>query len=506
MKDINEVLALQDINQKIYDLKRGRKTELPDAVGLYNDWNPNRHEIITDKVKYPDIKIVTEPARDEFDDKSGKTVHIEAKKKTVEANRIALPLEQDICNIHTAFTVGIEPKMDCEPDGDEQALFSALKQVLKTNKIKYQNKRIVRSWLSEQECAEYWYVVKDNGFWSKLKRKVAALFGHSMPEYRLKSTIWSPFRGDTLYPFFNEEGDLVAFSREYKKKDIEGNIHECFMTVTAEKVYQWDTSNGHEEQHEFTHGFKKLPVIYCYRQESYCEKIKTLRVRLEKLLSNYADCIDYHFFPILMLFGRVEQLSGEFKNRIVNLLGENANAQYLTWNQVPETVKFEAETLTNQIYTMTNTPRISFDTLRGTGNALSGVAFDYVFLATHLAVRNHAEVIGEFMQRRVNFLVDALGALNTSLGEAAKTIDIDVDIVPYRLDNIDDMVSTAVKAVSGGVWSQKHGILFAGNQDRIEEELEQIQKEQEERQQQEIEKERQLSQFRRNNALYTNSK
>ena len=33
-----------------------------------------------------------------------------------------------------------------------------------------------------------------------------------------------------------------------------------------------------------------------YRPEAYCEKIKTLRIRLKKLLSNYADCIDYHFF------------------------------------------------------------------------------------------------------------------------------------------------------------------------------------------------------------------
>ena len=44
MRDINEVLALQDTDQKIYYLKKGRKTDLPDAVKLYNDWNPNKHE------------------------------------------------------------------------------------------------------------------------------------------------------------------------------------------------------------------------------------------------------------------------------------------------------------------------------------------------------------------------------------------------------------------------------------------------------------------------------
>ena len=499
VRTIDDILALSDVDQKIFYLKQGRKTEQPDVAKLYNMWNPNLHGIMTDKEAYPDLKITTQMPYKNFDETTGKSVPVPGKTKTVKANRITLPLEQDIVNIHTAFTVGIEPKMDCDPDGSEKDLFSALKQVLKNNKIQYQNKRIVRSWLSEQECAEYWYVVPDDGFWAKLKRRIPAIFGKSIPRHRLKSMIWSPFRGDKLYPFFDDNNNLVAFSREYRRKDLAGNEIVCFMTVTDSKVYNWVCANGWVES-SFNHGFEKLPVMYCYRPEAYCDKIETLRARLEKLLSNYADCIDYHFFPILMLFGDIKGLSGEFKNRIVNLVGEGADAQYLTWEQVPETVRFESETLINQIYSLTNTPRISFDTLQGTGNALSGVAFDYVFLATHLAVHNHAEVIGEFMQRRVNFLVSALGSVNSRLEEASKTIDIAVDVVPYRLDNTDDMVATAVKAVNGGVWSQKHGVMFAGNQDRLEDELKQIENERDEKVRQEIEKQRQFSSIGGGNA------
>lgn len=50
---------------------------------------------------------------------------------------------------------------------------------------------------------------------------------------------------------------------------------------------------------------------------------------------------------------------GKVKDRMVKLTGEGADAQYLTWNQVPDTVRFEAETLTNMAYDMSNTPRIS---------------------------------------------------------------------------------------------------------------------------------------------------
>lgn len=477
MKTLEEILSLEDVERKIYYLKKGRKTQLPDREKLYADWDPNKHEIF-DKEKYPQIEITIEQEKEEYDEKAGKKVTIPKKTKKVDPNRIALPLEQDIVNIQTAFTVGTEPKMDCTPAESEKGIFEALKQVLKKNKIKYQNRKIVRAWLSEQECAEYWYVTKDDGFWAKLKAKVTNLFGKSMPQYKLRSVLWSPFRGDKLYPFFDDSGDMVAFSREYKKKDLDDHEITCFMTVTKDMVYQWELDKGWQLVAAFKHGFKKLPVLYCYRPEAYCEKIKTIRVRLEKLLSSYADCIDYHFFPILKLFGDVDKMSGEFRNRVVQLTGEGADAAYLTWNQASDPVKVEFENHFNQAYALTNTPRISFDSLKGTGSSLSGVAFDYVFMSTHLSVENHAESIGDFMQRRVNFLISALGSINTNFEKASETIDIDVEIQPYKLDNIDDKVSTAVKAVSGGVWSQKHGVMFAGVADRLEEELAELKEEQ----------------------------
>lgn len=478
MKTIDEILALEDIDRKIYYLKKGRKTQLPDREKLYADWDPNKHEIIMDEEKYPQIEITIEQEKEVFDEKTGKTTVIPKKTKKVDPNRIALPLEQDIVNIQTAFTVGTEPKMDCTPDESEKGIFEALKQVLKKNKIKYQNRKIVRSWLSEQEIAEYWYVTKDDGFWAKLKAKVANLFGKSMPQYKLRSVLWSPFRGDKLYPFFDDSGDMVAFSREYKKKDLDDHEITCFMTVTKDVVYQWELDKGWEMVSAFKHGFKKLPVMYCYRPEAYCNKIRTIRVRLEKLLSSYADCIDYHFFPILKLFGDVEKMSGEFRNRVVQLTGDGADAAYLTWNQASDPVKVEFENHFNQAYALTNTPRISFENLKGTGNALSGEAFRYVFMGAHMAVENTAEEIGSFLQRRVNFLVSALGSINSSFEKASETIDVDVEIVPYMIDNVSDKVSTAVSAVNGGIWSRREGVLFAGNMDRIDEELKEIEEEQ----------------------------
>ena len=101
---LEEILSLPDIGQKISYLKKGRKTELPDRCKLWDDWNPERHEIMVDKDKYPDRKVLEKEAEKVFDEKAGKTYEIEAKYKTEPVNRISIPLEQDIVNIQTAFT------------------------------------------------------------------------------------------------------------------------------------------------------------------------------------------------------------------------------------------------------------------------------------------------------------------------------------------------------------------------------------------------------------------
>lgn len=481
-KTLQEILALEDINQKIAYLKKGRRIKQPDTAKNLSDWEFTKHEIMSPE-KYPQIKVLTKMEETTFDPNTGETIKTPAVYEYKDPNRIALPIEQDIVNIHTAFTVGTEPALNCTPDDEkERGVFETLKQVFKKNKLKFQNRKIVRSWLAEQEVAEYWFVVKDDGFWSRIKRKIASLFGKTKPAYRLKSQIWSPFRGDTLYPFFDDTGEMIAFSREYKKTDLDGNEYTVFMTVTDSMIYQWEENKTWVENSErtFKHNFEKLPIIYGYRAEPLCAKICSIRNRLEKCLSGYADCIDNHFFPLLMLFGELqpESLMGDAKNRIMQLTGDGANAQYLTWNQASDPIKIEIDTYFNQMYGLTNTPRISFDQLKGTGNALSGTAFRYVFMAAHMAVQNHAEELGAFFQRRVNFIVSAIGSLNSSLEAASKTVDIETEIIPFIIDSEREKVEVAAAAVSGGVWSLEHGVSFCSNYGELQDELQQIKEDQ----------------------------
>lgn len=221
MKTLEEIFALPTEAEKIFYLKY-RRTPSPDVDSLYKDWNPDLHEVMDENIR-PDSKVIAEEAKQ--DPITGKDIPARYKKDDINpTNRIMLPLEQDITNIHTAWTVGNDPKVNCKPNNDqEQELLSVINSVCRKNKMRYNNKRIVRSWLSETEVAEYWYVVKDDSFWRKILAQVKSMLGHGhMPQYKLRCAIWSPFRGDKLYPFFDDKGDYLALSREYRIKDIDG--------------------------------------------------------------------------------------------------------------------------------------------------------------------------------------------------------------------------------------------------------------------------------------------
>ena len=473
MKTLEEIFALPTEAEKIFYLKY-RRTPSPDVDSLYKDWNPDLHEVMDENIR-PDSKVIAEEAKQ--DPITGKDIPARYKKDDINpTNRIMLPLEQDITNIHTAWTVGNDPKVNCKPNNDqEQELLSVINSVCRKNKMRYNNKRIVRSWLSETEVAEYWYVVKDDSFWRKILAQVKSMLGHGhMPQYKLRCAIWSPFRGDKLYPFFDEKGDYLALSREYRIKDIDGTETIYFMTVTDQKVYKWKMDSDWVKVSEFRHNFEKNPTIYSWRPQSLCHNIKPIRERLERLMSNFADCIDRCFFPYLILEGDIQgtpQQSG--KNRLIKVTN-NGKGYYLNWDQSSDAVRLELDGLWNKAYQLTNTPQLSLEALKGLGEVPSGKAFQFLFMGTNLAVDNHAEVIGEHIQRRYNFLASAVGSLNAEYLKAAQTIDIETEIQPFSINDLAEKIKNASDACGKPVASLKTGVMMAGLVDDYKDEIEQI--------------------------------
>ncbi len=431
-----------DISQEISQLKGKYKEEVYQQC--IKDWDYRKHDIFNEE-KHPNERVLIERGNTEDEDKY----------KTRYVNRIPFALEQDIVNIHTSFTIGLPPELNAKPQNEtEESLLKAISATEKASKLNALNKQAVRSWLSECLVAEYWYSLDDKDFY-----ETAGISGGNGK--RLKAVLWSPFRGDKLMPEFDKFGDLVRFNRFYKVKDEQGKDIERLMRIDNKRVQTYENAKDKWTLlSDVAHGFDKMPVIYMQREESLTAPIRSIRNRLEFLASNYADCVDYNFAPKLLLKGEIESVGMTGKTQMIQLLN-GADIQYLTWQQSPEHVKLEMDNLIDRAYSLTNTPIISVKDMQGAGNAFSGESFKYMYMGTHLAVRNHEETIGEYLTRRYNFLIHAL-CLHIPRLKTARLIELNPRLKPYVLDSERDKVDTSVTMFQSGLVSQEAALRYSG--------------------------------------------
>jgi len=363
-----------DINAIIEELKSGRNVPQPDIDLFLSQLDPSKHDIF-DKVKRPDklVKIdIPEPSKNYQSLDAGYTGGEKEQTRPEPVARIAFAIQKLIVKRSVSFTFGNSVTLNAEPDSeDEKTVLNAIKKVLFSTKSRTINRKVAREIFSTTEAAELWYPVEktsDYGFPSKFKLRVA---------------IFSPQKGDKLFPYFDETGDMIAFSREFIIEDKKGKKRTYFETYTDTEHLMWEQDNA---QWQLVEGYPKknvigkIPVVYGRQDFVEWVDVQGLIDRLETLLSNFADTNDYHAAPKIVVKGELLGFTKKGESgAILQLEGENADAKYLSWQHAPESVKLEIETLLRMIYTNTQTPDISFDSVKGIG-AISGIALKLLFL------------------------------------------------------------------------------------------------------------------------------
>ena len=137
-------------------------------------------------------------------------------------------------------------------------------------------------------------------------------------------------------------------------------------------------------------------------------------------------------------------------------------------------MKLEIETLFKIIYSITQTPDISFENVKDL-NQISGVALEMLFMDAHLKVQEKREIFDEYLERRLNIVKAFLGKLNTGLAKALSTIEIESEIVPYIINDLSTLISNLVEANGGKpILSQKTSVDRLGIVADSEEEFKQI--------------------------------
>jgi SPP1 family phage portal protein len=360
--------------------------------------------------------------------------------------------------------------LSAEPKNEsEETALKAVKKILFDVKARTVNRKVAREIFSATEAAELWYPVEkpsSYGFLSKFKLRVSIL---------------SPTKGDKLYPYFDETGDMVAFSRQFSIVDKAGKKTAYFEAYTDSEIRKWKQS---ESAWEIAEGYPKpnvigkIPIVYGKQDFVEWEDVQGLIDRLETLLSNFADTNDYHASPKIVVKGDVLGFAQKGESgAILQLEGDNAEAKYLSWEHAPESVKLEVETLLRMIYTITQTPDISFDSVKGIG-AISGIALKLLFLDAHLKVQDKMEIFDDYLQRRLSIIQAYIGQFCTQLSEAAKSLSIEPEIVPYMIEDEQAKVDLLLSANGGKpIASQKTTVEQSGWVSDSAAEYEQILKE-----------------------------
>ena len=426
---IEEIFKKATANDVISELKSSRFIPQPDVEEAKKALNPKLHDV-NDPIKRPDKRVKVDADNDADSAQKVITTDGEAVNfRTEKVARVAIALQKLIIKRAVSFCFGNPPKYNATPQNDnEQAVLYALNRILVDVKSRSMNRKIARAIFGFKECAEYWYTVPVNKPHSK----------YGFPaQHKLRCALFSPEYGDTLYPYFDETGDMVAFSRAFSRKDNNGNAVDYFETFTDKEHWLWmNGANGYEAAPGYPKpiAIGKIPVIYGHQPYFETEDVDKLIDRLEHLLSNFADTNDYHASPKIFTTGQINGWSKKGESGAVIEGEEGATMQYVSWQNAPESVKLEIETLLKLIYTISQTPDISFDAVKGLG-AISGVALKLLFMDAHLKVQDKGEIFDDYLQRRVNVILAYIGQINTTLEKDCENIIVEPELVPYMLVN-----------------------------------------------------------------------
>lgn len=451
---VNLIPNTDELIKKIEDEKTKKKT---DITKFLKEFNPKEHDI-HDKSKRQD-KTIT-------DENENLT--------TIPVARLSIPMQKRIVNLSASFLCANPITLSAAPkDEAEKNLLDLVTRVWNDLKLRYDSQEIARIMMSETEVAELWYIEDaEQDYWDN-----SILSG---TQFKARMRIIANSKGDTLYPVFNSAGDLIAFGRQYELKMVDGTKEEHFDLYTDDNIVLNTKANGVWLQEIKTNILRKIPVIYYSQLAPEWHDVQEMIDRFEKSISNHGDTNDYYGSPMVKVKGKIKGFAKKGESGKVLELEPNAEADYMTWDQSPESVKLEQQNLRSLILDFTDTPDISFDNMKGMGT-FSGFALKMLFMAAHLKASQKEETFGKSIQRRINLIKAILVAFNESKLKPGSSVDIQ-PVFDYFLPKDEQGAIDLLVAATGNkpVLSRKTAVSLNPLVKDATQELQQLKEEQKE--------------------------
>lgn len=456
MPTIQEILGSETTERERITALKQKTVSVPawaGVKGLESEYDPKKHPVM-DKGKYPDI------VRDDG---------IEY------VTRITLSFQKLAAQRMTELVCGTPVKRIYKPENDKQKLVaSVLEKIFDRNRINSVNTDRFKRLFAGCEIFTLWYAVEaPNNIYG-----VKSLL-------KLRCRTFSPMLGDELFPYFDEYGDMVAMSIAYSRKVGRKTIHffDTYTDGADSRHIKWSDEAGEWtiiEDEQTT--LLKIPGIYSWRTSPIWEDASHNVYEMEWSLSRNGNYLRENSKPKFVVcaddiiqYGDEKSPNKEFKSVMQYPTG--AKAEYVTWSQATESLKFHIETLRSLYFTQLQLPDWSYEKM--SQQALSGESRKQMFIDAELKVGDESGVLLEFCDREVN-VVKAFVKLIMGKDYHADIDALPVEnvITPYRIADRKEKVETLMTANGNKpLMSQRESIEAYGESDNVDQTLAEIREE-----------------------------
>lgn len=446
---------------EIVEFLKQKSIEVPSWENLKKEYDPREHPVMNKK-EYPD-KVT--------------------KKGIERVTRIALGLQKLAANRMTQLTFGIAVKRIYKydrKDKEQDRAAKILEDIYNRNRIDSINMQRGLMLFAGCEVATLWYGVEADNYYYNDEE--------SLIKIRCKN--FSPMDDDSvsfaqtasLYPSFDDYDDMVAMSFAYSRK-IGDNTVNYFDVYTDEEHIRYSDESGEwkEDTQVEVIGINKIPVSYTYRPTPIWEHQSENVYEAEWQLSLNGNYLRKNQKPIFAVYSDDKVKFGEEKDeksefRTVVQYGKEARAEYVTWEQAIESLKFQIEQIKQNFFTELQLPDISYESMKST--PMSGESRKIMFTDAHLKVTQESGIIVEFLDRETNIIKALAKKAFPKLEKAFDTLRVEQLITPFFINDEDTRTETLVTATGGkAIKSRLQAIKELGAVDDAEAELTQIQNE-----------------------------
>lgn len=450
---MDEITAILDSGRPISDVVsdlKNKSVEVPEWSDLLKDYEPTEHYIVDDSKTRKD-KV-----------KSDGTLE--------KASRIYIGLEKLLTKRTTEFAFAIPVRRvyhNTENDDKRQQIAKAIEAIYKYARIDSENIKRGNAYFASCEIFTIWYAVE----------KPNSLYGFKS-KYKLKCKTYSPMDGVKLYPLFDELGDMLAMSFEYKKKVKDKEVT-LFETYTADKHYTWKQQEGtwKEISKPQNIALLKIPGAYAFRHEPIYHGLSHIREEIEYTLSRNSDVIAYNSAPVLKVTGKLVGEEDKGESRRLFRLETGGDVSYVSWSQAIEALKYHVETLLKLFFMQGQMPDLSFENMKSLGN----IGFDarqMILSDAHLKIGDESGAWIEFFERECNVIKEFLKFMNTDWKDEIDNVEVEHIITPFIQNDEAALIDRLQKGNGGkAIFSQIESIRMAGYSNDPAETLKQIQEE-----------------------------